>query len=139
MLRINGSATVAVWALVVGSLVPTALAGSSDNRVQKPQQSTTSAARDLGPTWKTFSTTVGRGTKIVVSKTGNITTFVSPNVGAQTYDNLWLSERWRLRFQLGAQLHPFATVLTAGNREVWRSPVYSLYALVSIGFAPARF
>ena len=87
-MRINGSATVAVGALVVGSLVPTALAGSSDNRVQKPQQSTTSAARDLGPTWKTFSTTVGRGTKIVVSKTGNITSFVSPNVGAQTYEHI---------------------------------------------------
>lgn len=70
---------------------------------------------------------------------GSSATTFTAAIGAQPYFNLWLADRWRVRFQLGAQLHPFSTVLTAGNREVWRSPVYSLYALVSIGFVPTRF
>jgi len=124
-MRLPHSKTIAAAAVAIAAVSP-ALASSGD-RVQGPQQSSRDAARILTPTWKTFSTEVGGGTKIVVSTGGNITSFASPNKGTRVYEHIGVGavgEGYVLcyngsstsRYDLGASASGFnAPTTTASN------------------------
>jgi hypothetical protein len=66
-------------------------------------------------------------------------TTVSAAVGLQPYVDFWVADAWRLRVQAGAQAQPATTVLFVGPDEVWRTPVLSFFAFISIGYRAARF
>ena len=88
-MRVRYSASVVATAVAVGSLAVGIAGQGGSDRVQPAQQSVSDAKAKLVTTpWKTFSTTVGRGTKVVVSTGGNITGYASPNSGSAVYEHI---------------------------------------------------
>lgn len=80
------AAPLAATAVAVTALIPGAVAGNE--RVAPSTQSVNDSSRIVAPTWKTFSTATGRGTRIVVSVGGNITAFTSPNQAGAQYEHI---------------------------------------------------
>lgn len=105
---------------VASSSTPAPVAGATtQSRADKP--------KGLTPTWKTFNTTIGRGTKIVVSTGGNITSYVSPNIPTAQYEHIGVGavgEGYVLcysglsgsAFDLGQSQSGFAAPTTTGNQ-----------------------
>ncbi|GAA1787542.1 hypothetical protein [Nostocoides veronense] len=84
--RINTSVT--ALAALAAAMTPAVLAAGGDaERPTTQQRISDTNARGLTP-WKTLTTPTARGTKIVVSTTGNIISYVSPNQPAAQYEHI---------------------------------------------------
>jgi len=85
-MKIRNTVPLATATVLLASVVPGV--ASNGERVQPTNQSVGDTSRIVDPTWKTYSTTVGRGTKINVSTGGNITSFASPNEAKGSYEHI---------------------------------------------------
>lgn len=61
---------------------------------------------------------------------------VTASLGLQPYFDVWFADAWRLRAQLAAEAQPAVTVFYLKSQDVWRTPVLSFFAMLSIGYRP---
>ncbi len=88
-MKMRYAASVAAVAVAAAPFVSSeASAPAADSVAAKTTQSRADKAKIVTPTWKTFNTAVGRGTKIVVSTGGNLTSYLSPNIPTAQYEHI---------------------------------------------------
>jgi hypothetical protein len=90
LVTVLAAAALAGTPFVVSGATPSATPTPSPQAqpAQQHRDAREGVARSTSPTWKVFSTTVGRGTAITVSTGGNITSYLSPNQTGAKYEHI---------------------------------------------------
>ncbi|MEP6796688.1 MAG: hypothetical protein ABI890_01010 [Lapillicoccus sp.] len=146
-MKMRIATSVAAIAVAATPLVTSVASSTPDPVGAKTTQSRADKPKGLTPTWKTFNTTIGRGTKIVVSTGGNITSYLSPNIPTAQYEHIGVGavgEGYVLcysglsgsAFDLGQSQSGFAAPTTSGTQVKRKTSDGRMQLTQSFTFSP---